>query len=574
MLIIYRGWGLAWAAAGMVLFPVLFLLTGSLSCPLIAISALWIRYGRAKTHHDSGETIPSPSVFFIPVWFYGAVLAPIALVLIGVETMKGRVVDWAPDDTDAAPNDIRKIAEAPDPLPVTTSDSATANSSARIDGTPAVNTGKSGESRAVTLPGVTNIDKTKTPKPTVSSPESVAPVVSVKDDAPGEPVTADTELRPGQQLAAVWASKWYQVAVVADQGGTLRVDWLGSNSWNSSRARRESLRIVSDEEFQKCLRYGSDESIAPGPALAVDEFLKPGDVLLCEASGSWLPVRVLQEANGQVQIGWQGFAEKWNQTVSRDQLRIRPGKSQVATASPASTTGSPSAEKSPGIPVTDEDDLAPGQKLARNWARKWYKVVVVGVEGTRVKVDYLRSNSWRATSLSRDSLRVVNDEEFEKCLFYGNDEPEDPGDAIAKDAELPVGTILYCDRSGGWIPVRVTGEAANGDVLVDWLSFKASWNRAVSRDHLRTVAKGSRSSHTLRAFLMKYSATSQEPGAVVTDEFDLKAGTIVLRSRGSRWLPMEVVGSEGENVSVRDWVRPDQVVTVRRADLRLSTSDL
>lgn len=572
MLIIYRGWGLAWAAAGMVLFPVLFLLTGSLSCPLIAISALWIRYGRAKKHKDSDETIPSPSVFFIPVWFYGAVLAPIAMVLVGVETMKGRVVDW---EADADPIELHEIAEDGDPLPVATSNISTAKDStaAGETPTPAGNREEPEESRVLALPQVASHNTaTKGPASTALKPESVSPVVSVKDDAPGNPVSADTELRPGQKLAAAWAGKWYQVAVVADEGGTLRVDWLGSNSWNSSRARRDSLRLVSEEEFQKCLRYGSEEPITPGPALAVDTTLKLGDVLLCEASGSWLPVRVLQEADGQVQIGWQGFAEKWNQTVSRDQLRLRPEKSQPA--SPTSTTGNRSDEDAPGIPVTDDVDLAPGQKLARNWARKWYKVVVVGVEGTRVKVDYLRSNSWRATSLSRDSLRVVSDEEFEKCLFYGNDEPEDPGDAIAADTELPVGTILYCDRSGGWIPVRVTGEADNGDVQVDWLSFKPNWNQAVSRDHLRTVAKGSRSSHSLRAFLMKYSATSQEPGAVVTDELDLKAGTIVLHSRGSRWLPMEVVGSDGEDVSVRDWVRPDEVVTVKRSDLRLSTSDL
>ncbi|MCA8997677.1 MAG: hypothetical protein KDA80_11845, partial [Planctomycetaceae bacterium] len=85
MIIIYRGWGLALLGAAIVLFPMLFLATGSFSVPVVAIAALWIWLGRRKFDEETGEDIPAPSVFFIPVWFYGALLTIPALGFVGIE---------------------------------------------------------------------------------------------------------------------------------------------------------------------------------------------------------------------------------------------------------------------------------------------------------------------------------------------------------------------------------------------------------------------------------------------------------------------------------------------------------
>ena len=193
MLIIYRGWGLAWAGAGLVILPMLLILTGSVSCPLVVISSLWIRYGRARIDKESGETIPSPSVFFIPIWFYGAVLSVFALIFVGVETVNGRAVNWGrdleEDDTELVQNEISDEPRDADPPSVSTPEDTM-----EIEAGPKPNQG--GTSTG-TPPSNT------TTKPSVPSSRT-APKREIEF---GELVTDETELAPGQNLAASGSSR-------------------------------------------------------------------------------------------------------------------------------------------------------------------------------------------------------------------------------------------------------------------------------------------------------------------------------------------------------------------------------
>jgi ribosomal protein L27 len=562
MLVIYRGWGLAWAGAGLVILPMFLVLTGSVSCPLVVISALWIRYGRARIDKDSGETIPSPSVFFIPIWFYGAVLSVVALVMAGVETVNGRVVNWGRDldegDTQLVQNEIPD--EPLDTDPQTVSGFAP-DDTLEIDGRPKPN---QAETSTRTPP------KNTTTKPPAPSSRAV-PEIEI---AFGELVTDETELAPGQTLAASWGRKWYQVSVVADDDRSVRVDWLGSNTWKANRVARTTLRIVSEEEFEKCSRYGNDDPVSPGEILANDVVIKIGDMLVCEAFGNWLPVRVQGvEDDGLVKISWLNFDEKWNESVGRDRLRTPFDKSEARSKSRSSKTGTSADGKAPGTQVTDETELAPGQKLARNWARKWYQVIVVGMDDSSVLVDYPGSNGWKGTRIARKDLRVVSDEEFENCPQYGDDAPTIPGEAVDSGTDVTTGEFLLFGRCGSWLPVRVINVAEDGAIMVDWLGFEAKWNRPVGRDQLRTVEKNSPGARNLSSLLTKYSARHQEPGPFVTDESDLKVGSILLRRTGPRWFPVEVVSANGDEVSVRNWTRTNDTVTLKRSELRFPTID-
>lgn len=560
MLIIYRGWGLAWAGAGLVILPMLLVLTGSVSCPLVVISSLWIRYGRAKIDKESGEIIPSPSVFFIPIWFYGAVLSVIALILVGVETVNGRAINWGrdleEDDTEFVQNEISDEPRDADPQ---TDPGFAPGDTVTIDAGPKPD-------HAGTSTGTPPNDTTTKP----SDPSSRA--VPEPEIAFGEPVTDETELAPGQKLAAHWGRKWYQVSVVADDDRLVRVDWLGSNAWKANPVARTTLRVVSDEEFEECVRYGNDAPVSPGDVIGDDVVINTGDMLVCEAFGNWLPVRVQGvEDDGRVKISWLNFDKKWNESVDRSRLRTPPDKSKSPSTSRSSKTGTSADGNAPGIQVTDETELAPGQKLARNWARKWYQVIVVGIEGSSVRVDYPGSNGWKGARIARKDLRVVSDEEFENCPQYGNDEATIPGEAVDADTDVTAGEFLLYGRCGSWLPVRVIDVAENGSILVDWMSFEAKWNRPVSRNQLRTV--DSRTARSLNAQLVRYSTRHQEPGPIVTAESDLKVGSILLRRTGQRWFPIEVVSADGDDVSVRNWIRANDVVTMKRSDLRYPTID-
>ena len=98
MFVIYRGLGLVWAILGAILAVALLVVTGSLSIALCGVAGFWIFVGRGRfelkalTDVDSEGKPRSPAVFFIPIWFYGAMVVPLALTAIGIELTHGRIL--------------------------------------------------------------------------------------------------------------------------------------------------------------------------------------------------------------------------------------------------------------------------------------------------------------------------------------------------------------------------------------------------------------------------------------------------------------------------------------------------
>jgi hypothetical protein len=372
MIVIYRGFGLLWIFLGGLLAFILAVLTQSLTVAAAGTAALWIWRGRGRINPETQERLPSPSVYFIPIWFYGAVLVPASVVFLVVELNSGRVLSTTGDreqaiaeasgltidDQSVSDDDAPRIrmvdesageittievpesassndaiaaladqetsepaeTEPQEPAPVAPEQPAETSPPENVASAPSADTpADEAPSRQRPTRQRPTVDPQPRPEPrqTVdrqklladtrarieaaraarqnrSSARASVPSVSPTGDAsPGEPVTDETVLRPGQKLAASWARKWYQVVVVGIEDKSVYVDWLGANAWRNNRVRQGTLRVVSEEEFAECLQYGKDEPVPPGEALSDDENPSVSFLYLCEASGGWIPVRVL-----------------------------------------------------------------------------------------------------------------------------------------------------------------------------------------------------------------------------------------------------------------------------------------
>lgn len=385
MIIVYRGFGLLWIFLGGLLAFFLAVLTQSLTVAAAGTAALWIWRGRGRINAETQERSPSPSVYFIPIWLYGAVLVPVSLFLLVVELNSGRVllttgdreqavadefgliIDEEADGSDGAPRirivdpstgEIETVQvpqeEPPDDADAVLSDRSTSESALtgsqenrspatkgaapsvpQANAAPQQTTEKSdtadvrtGRRRTIdpqkaVADAKASIEAARSARQARSRGNSSVPSASLdRGTSPGEPVTDETILRPGQQLAASWARKWYQVVVVGLNNNGVRVDWVGSNAWRNNQVRRDILRVVSDKDFAGCLQYGHDEPLVPGKALPTGERPSLGILYLCEASGSWIPVRARSVLDdGLVEVDWFNFDSTLNENVEVERLR-------------------------------------------------------------------------------------------------------------------------------------------------------------------------------------------------------------------------------------------------------------
>lgn len=337
-------------------------------------------------------------------------------------------------------------------------------------------------------------ERTSTPSSTVTSlplpitPPAIAPRPTAPAlDGPGVPVTADTELGPGQKLAGYWGGIWSQVVVTGFQGDDVLTAWVHSNSWTQYRMIRSHLRLVTDEEFALC-KKSYNEVPVQRTSLADDVELTPGKNLLCLVENYWLPVEVMgSESDQGIPIHWTGFSKNFDEHVTRDRLalaNIPQTVFNVPSTSPQVSRPSQQDTNVPGHPVLIDTKLRPGQKLAGNWGREWYQVVVTGFRGKQfVLTAWVHSNHWTTYAMLREQLRLVTDDEFEACLQKYSDTPKPP-ESISEDVKLEVGTKLSCEVSGFWLPIVVADSEKEGNVLIHWENFPEEFDETVSRNRL------------------------------------------------------------------------------------------
>lgn len=468
MIIVYRGFGLVWILLGGVLAFILAVLTQSLTVAAAGTAALWIWRGRGRINPETQERLPSPSVYFIPVWFYGAVLVPASVIFLVVELNSGRVLSTTGDreqaiaeasgltiddqtiGDDSTPR-IRMVDESTgeittieipqhDPSDDTASALADQGSSKSAEPASQTTSLSAPENKTDALPqenvaSAPPADEPDTAEaPSAQSPatepqsparsrrpvdprqriadarqnrsrsrSSVAGASADSDTSPGNPVTNETVLRPGQKLAASWARKWYQVVVVGIDNRGIHVDWVGSNGWRNNRVRQETLRVVSDEEFAECLQYGKDEPLLPGEVLAAGEEPSASFMYLCEAPGSWIPVRALSTLDdGTIEVDWLRFDATQNSAVPAERLRKFSSdlsSRQQLMAINHMLTFSERRKPTAGaiaMNTTRQQSEQPGQL----WE-------IIAVEGTTCRIVPVGGEASEAVEVSAASLRVL-----------------------------------------------------------------------------------------------------------------------------------------------------------------------
>ena len=345
MFIIYRGLGLAWAALGVLVLLVVMLATGSIGIALTTVAAGWIYFGRGDFEprwfqdEEQQDQRQAPTVFFIPIWVYGLLVVPIALGATTLELIHGRVLTVpengeqhvGAEDRGAAQHDRNR--RTPEPA---VENVEAGGAEADFDGSDIVSTSdrlpdgedevqhtsppadkvppvvqrrhQGGRSSSTFVPPHPR-HRSKFSPPSISGPKG-----------PGEPVTSDTILGPGQKLAGYWGGKWSQVLVTGFQGQDVLTAWVHSNTWTSFRMSRKDLRLVSDSEFAECRKKYNDVPITH-PPLSPTLKVSRNERLLCRVSDYWLPVETTgPESDQGVPIHWTGFDKEFDEVVDRSRL--------------------------------------------------------------------------------------------------------------------------------------------------------------------------------------------------------------------------------------------------------------
>lgn len=85
MIIIYNLKGLLVGLAGLAFGILILFLTRSLTLGIVAITMIWMAYGRSTIDKTTQEKIPAASVFFIPLFYWGILTAFLVVPAIGID---------------------------------------------------------------------------------------------------------------------------------------------------------------------------------------------------------------------------------------------------------------------------------------------------------------------------------------------------------------------------------------------------------------------------------------------------------------------------------------------------------
>lgn len=376
MIIIYRRWGLAFALAGALVGFLLLLATYSFSIPLLAIAALWIAYGRAGVDPETGEPIPSNSVFFIPLWVWGSVLLAPALLLTAFEVTVGRPLAMV-----AAAQRRREMMEQEvDGPPVLPAPPQEGPPSA-IDGS-----GPPPGFGSVTATPATPPPDRPPPRPvptgkTRTLEEAQRELAKQHEAAqkafrdahpepppPGQAVTETRMLKPGQKLLGKSGFYWGSARVVAvADPGTLVIHWVDQATAFDDRLKLDQVRINGEKDLDGPfgLKEKDEQDLVHVRKPDRGAATEPGMRFLCDTDGLWLPVEIVRKVSPEsVQVRWMSFDRRFDETVpvSRLRLPIAEPPFGIHRAPP------------PGEPVTLLTDLQKDGPILHRFGFEWMEV--------------------------------------------------------------------------------------------------------------------------------------------------------------------------------------------------------
>jgi hypothetical protein len=154
-------------------------------------------------------------------------------------------------------------------------------------------------------------------------------ILAKRGEGPGQDVSKETPLAPGQKLLGHHAGGWFPVEVISVAGdGGIVISWDGERGRHN--VPRSWLRIPNSEPVTAILPPAESDAVPAkasvhlvGRGVSPRDMLAAGESLFAEWNGKWLPVTVLEvQPDGQVKVHWEGYADNFDEALPRNRLRF------------------------------------------------------------------------------------------------------------------------------------------------------------------------------------------------------------------------------------------------------------
>jgi hypothetical protein len=147
-------------------------------------------------------------------------------------------------------------------------------------------------------------------QPQGAGPEPQAP--------PGTAVTSARQLREGSRVLTHWGGSWYPCLVRGTtQDGQVQISYVGYGSQWDETVPLDRVRLAPPGA------EGFEPPAPPGRAVTSASELREGLQVLVLWGGTWYPSVVRSTTqDGQVRIGYVGYGEQSDETVSLERVRL------------------------------------------------------------------------------------------------------------------------------------------------------------------------------------------------------------------------------------------------------------
>lgn len=488
MFIVFRGLGLVWGFLGVILLLPVFFLTGSLGVAFSAVAACWIYFGRghfepgaSRNPGPDGKRI-APAVFFIPVWVYGLLVIPLALggffldLTVGSRNSESNLQGQSDVSrpTSLSHSDKERFQKANHAITSSRKGSVYGNTE-RARELAAAYSGLMKEISEAAFTGggqgiVSMTDGEFLVYCQVNEEDSVAFLVHVpqlrqyKDEV--RDTLSDLCWKAARTLVKSSGVPENTELAVALRGtllyGPIMIDRLQNETTADDRSEESLYRFFPESSDQT-------PEVTQGLAITSEERSISPETDFAEGELSDIDQKADSDPEMQSDEGLDSAFNK-DDSLSVSQL---PTKSQPLKPGP----------DGPGMPITLETQLGPGQKLAGFWGGEWSQVVVTGFAGDDVLTGWVHSNDWTSFKMPRSKLRLVSDEEYAQCKISYDDEPV-TYPPLGRNEQVSKGQQFRCSVEQFWLLVEVTGPESDAGVPVHWIGFSSDFDELVSRSRL------------------------------------------------------------------------------------------
>ena len=488
MLIVFRGLGLVWGFLGVILLLPVFFVTGSLGVAFSVVAACWIYFGRghfepgaSRNQGPDGKRI-APAVFFIPVWVYGILVIPLALGGFFLDlTVRGRNEgshlqgqSEVAESTSVTNSDKERFQEANHAITSARKGSVHGNTE-RARELAAAYSGLMKELSEAAFTGggqgiVSMTDGEFLVYCQMNEEESVAFLVHVPQLRQYKDEVRDT-------LSDLC---WKAASTLVKSSGVpedieLAVALRGTLLYGPIMIDRLQNETTADDRSEESLYRFFPEASEEIPE-AVE-----GTTMAAEET-SIAPVTEPTEGEPAAIGQTNNAAQEMLSTESPDSDLNKNDSSSVSKP-PTASSPLKAGPDGPGMPITLETQLGPGQKLAGFWGGEWSQVVVTGFAGDDVLTGWVHSNDWTSFKMPRSKLRLVNEEEYAQCKISYSDEPV-TYPPLGRNEQVSKGQQFRCRVEKFWLQVEVNGPESDAGVPIHWIGFSSDFDELVPRSRL------------------------------------------------------------------------------------------